>query len=151
MCLFFEKISALKVAPIFAVILEAIRIYVAPAQKKIRDGRVPTGFVSAGRKPRKKQGEVAITYIPRVRVVRNEDMDTGGGARPVVPTGITHGLHQVAGFVRQLPIGQHASATARQNAEDHGLALPDEGMTFVSPHTRGHGGGKRVFRIVKER
>ncbi|GHV51237.1 hypothetical protein FACS1894216_04880 [Synergistales bacterium] len=133
-------------------ILEAIRMCVAPTVLKIRDGRVPSGYVSGERKPSAKKGDVPIVYLPKVRTIDAETTQSGDG-EPSAPTGITHKGHQVAGFLRQLRLSHKASEAARIAASEHGLQLPESGFTFVRPHSRGifKGDDIRIFRKrVKE-
>jgi hypothetical protein len=140
-----------------SVVMEAMRMCVAPGPMKIRDGRVPSGFVSAPRRPSSRRGDVPVIYLPRGRYAsggrgadgRMESGDSGGG------TGITHRAHQVAGFLRQLPLSCRASGEARIAAERHGLRLPESGYTFVRPHTRGKSSGlnseaaRRIYKIKR--
>lgn len=127
-----------------AIPMEAIRMCCVPTEQKVRRNRVPLGYVQApktGRKSKVKAEELPVTrvtYIPRVRRVAptSGEASSGDSARSA-GTGRTHALHQVSGFLRQLPLDWKASDAARQNAEASGISLPQNGVTFVRPHSRG--------------
>ena len=124
-----------------ALPMEAIRMCCVPVERKARAGRVPAGYVQSpkGRRPKGEAPAVRVTYIPRVhhRAPEGREGDGEGGS---TGTGRTHALHQVAGFLRQLPIGWRASDAARARAEASGISLPPDGATWVRPHSRGGGG-----------
>ena len=127
--------------------LEAIRMCVAPPDLKIRDGRVPAGFVSGGRKPSKRNGDIPIVFIPKTRTVyTNEEESLAQGEH----TGITHRGHQVSGHLRQLPLMSRASQDAREAAKEYRIILPETGYTFVRPHVRGTFEGKMVFSVKRD-
>jgi hypothetical protein len=133
-------------------VMEAIRMCVAPRETKIRGNRVPSGFVTGSRKPSSRKGDIAVTYLPKYRILdankTKENVD------------ITHGTinisrkmrigHQVAAFLRQLPGEQKASEAARINAQKRGIRLPESGYTFVKPHVRGGFYGKKVYRMMNK-
>jgi len=139
--------------------LEVIRMCCVPAEQKARRGRVPSGYVQTPKKAKKADAgqppAVRVTYVPRVQYRRPEGAadSSGGDGEGRTGTGRTHALHQVAGFIRQLPIDWKASETARQNAEASGISLPAHGVTFVRPHSRGGGEDKETAprRTVKVR
>jgi hypothetical protein len=128
---------------LYSPVLEAIRMCVAPAELKIRDGRVPSGYVSGDRKPSARKGDIAVVYLPKTRVVYTGEKKTPQGT----PTGITHRSHQVIGFLRQLPTGWKPSDAARATAIQHGFTLPESGFTFVRPHSRGTEEKGIVYKI----
>jgi hypothetical protein len=141
-------VSAWHLSPV----MEAIRMCVTPREIKIRDNRVPSGFVTGSRKPSSRKGDIAVTYLPKYRILdankTKENVD------------ITHGTmdisrkmrigHQVAAFLRQLPGEQKASEAARINAQKRGIRLPESGYTFVKPHVRGEFYGKKFYRIMNK-
>ena len=108
-----------------ALPMEAIRMCCVPVERKARAGRVPAGYVQSpkGRRPKGEAPAVRVTYIPRVhhRAPEGREGDGEGGS---TGTGRTHALHQVAGFLRQLPIGWRASDAARARAEASGISPP---------------------------
>ncbi|MBQ9526263.1 MAG: hypothetical protein IJR68_01520 [Fretibacterium sp.] len=116
--------------PAATIAMETIRMCVVPAEEKVRENRVPRGYVKHS--PGAAKGGIPVIYVPRVRYVGRAETESsgGGGGSPKRP-------HQVAGFLRQLPIGWHASPEARRSASAVGLELPAEGATFVRPHVRG--------------
>jgi hypothetical protein len=136
-----------KVGRTLSPMLEAIRMCVAPTEVKIRDGRVPSGYVNGTRKPSPRKGDIPIIYLPKIRTITERSDDSELSA----PTGITHRGHQVSGFLRQLKSGWKASDTARISAERFGIKIPESGYTFVRPHTRGSfTGEKRIYRVSKK-
>ena len=126
--------------------LEAIRMCIAPPELKIRDGRVPAGFVSGGRKPSKKNGDIPIIFIPKTKTIYTNGEESGTQGEQ---TGITHRGHQVSGHLRQLPLMSKASQDAREAAKEYRIILPETGYTFVRPHVRGTFEGKMVFSIKR--
>jgi hypothetical protein len=133
---------------LYSPILEGIRMCVAPTELKIRDNRVPSGYVSGNRKPSSRKGDIAVVYLPKTRTIYSKGENVSRGE----PTGITHRSHQVTGFLRQLPPGWKPSDDARKTAVHHGFILPEGGFTFVRPHSRGTEEKKVVYKIEsKER
>jgi hypothetical protein len=128
---------------LYSPALEAIRMCVAPTELKIRDNRVPSGYVSGNRKPSSRKGDISVVYLPKTRTVYTDKDKAPRGE----PTGITHRSHQVAGFLRQLPAGWNPSDEARKAAGQYGFILPEGGFTFVRPHSRGTGEKKVVYKI----
>jgi hypothetical protein len=136
-------LAGLKLSPC----LEAIRMCVAPTQLKIRDKRVPSGFVSGSRRSSSKRGDVSVIYLPKIKAISAENNGHISSRKRTEPTGITHKGHQVACFIRQLHINHKASDSARTNASAYGITLPESGFTFVRPHMRGEIDNKRIFKV----
>lgn len=131
----------------WAVPMEAIRMCCVPVEQKMRENRIPRGYVQTPKVPKseRRTDSVSVTYIPRI-MHRNdvhstpeqgerEGKDSSGISG--TSTGRHVKAHQVAGFIRQMPMERHASPVARIRAADVGLTLPESGFTYVRPHTRG--------------
>lgn len=71
----------------------------------------------------------------------NKDRKNKGYSRKYVKEEYQEEMRSRKGYIRRLPVNQHASDAAIQNALDLGLELP-EGMTFVRSHEY------RVYRKV---
>lgn len=132
-----------------AVPMEAIRMCCVPAEHKVRQNRIPGGYVKSPPKKRAKldpnSAPVPVTYIPRVTYTQPSTESGDGDIRILREgtegTGRHHRTHQVAGFIRQLGLEMKASDMARSNASLVGIALPPRGFTYVKPHMRGKGEG----------
>ena len=130
-----------------AVSMEAIRMCCVPTEQKVRQNRVPGGYVKS---PPKKRADlppdsapISVTYVPRVTYVHPTAEGDDGDIRILREgsegTGRHHRTHQVAGFIRQLGLEMKASDMARSNASLVGISLPPKGFTYVKPHMRGKG------------
>lgn len=130
-----------------AVPMEAIRMCCVPTEQKVRQNRVPGGYVKAPPKNRRHLDQdstpISVTYVPRVSYVRPTPEGSDGDIRILregrESTGRHHRTHQVAGFIRQLGLEMKASDMARSNASLVGISLPPNGFTYVKPHMRGKG------------
>ena len=71
----------------------------------------------------------------------NKDRRNKGYSRKYVKEEYQEEMRSRKGYIRRLPVNQHASDAAIQHALDLGLELP-EGMTFVRSHEY------RVYRKV---
>lgn len=131
----------------WAVPMEAIRMCCVPVEQKMRENRIPRGYVQTPKVPKseRRADSVSVTYIPRIMhrgdtYIRPEQeghevKDSSG--IPSTATGRHVKAHQVAGFIRQMSMERHASPGARIRAADAGLTLPESGFTYVRPHMRG--------------
>ena len=130
-----------------AVPMEAIRMCCVPVEQKMRENRIPRGYVQTPKVPKseRRAGSVSVTYIPRImhrddthirpEQEGHEVKDSSG--LPSTSPGRHVKAHQVAGFIRQMSMERHASPGARIRAADVGLTLSESGFTYVRPHTRG--------------
>ena len=57
----------------------------------------------------------------------------------------------VAGFPRQLPLGEKASDRARAQAKAEGYEGLPEGYTFVRSHERGHNKSDEIHKMKVKR
>ena len=134
----------------FRLCVEAMRMILVAKEKKISQAgnRVPSGAVRGTRSPRKK--DINVQIIPRVEYIRQESLGTthsitlGSGKYDSLPRRI----HEVSWHLRQLAEKQRASQQARELSESFGIALPENGWTFVRPHVRG---SSLEPKIVKKR
>ncbi|MCR5346369.1 MAG: hypothetical protein K6E38_01190 [Fretibacterium sp.] len=79
---------------------------------------------------------ISVTCVPCVRYL-SADRERSAGTWKESPKT----LNQVVGSLRQLSIVWSASDRARGAAEEAGIYLPSEGVTFFPPHIRGTAAG----------
>lgn len=132
-----------------AIAIEAVRACLVAKERKVRSDaphRIPTGLVSSGKKPTKK--DVAMRYVPRYQIDREMRAPSSSVKREHHEGGKR--AHMVAGHIRQIPMDHHASDQCVMAASEAGISLPTNGFTFVRPHVRG-GGEKSTVTKVKIR